>query len=170
MEDKSYIGSGNILIREFGAAAPFVEIGNCSALTLSPQEDVKQLQDFTKPGGGLRNQVRRVSGVDVAYTFHDFSAENFARGLRAAIASIAAGTITDELAVAYKGGYTPLARIATAITTVAAARRSRPVPTTSCATASSTSRTPRPSPTRWPAPRTSRSPTRTRPRRRSRRW
>lgn len=118
MEDKSYIGSGNILIREFGAAAPFVGIGNCSALTLSPQEDVKQLQDFTRPGGGLRNQVRRVTGVDVAYTFHDFSAENFARGLRAAVASVAAGTITDEPAVAYKGGYTPLARIATAITTV----------------------------------------------------
>jgi hypothetical protein len=118
MEDKSYIGSGNILIREFGAAAPFMEVGNCSALTLSPQEDVKQLQDFTKPGGGLRNQVRRVSGVDIAYTFHDFSAENFARGLRAAVSSIAGGTATEEAVVAYKGGYSPLDKIATAITLV----------------------------------------------------
>ena len=75
---------GNILIREKGSAAPFVEVGNCSALTLSPQENVLQQQDYTKPGGGLRNQVRRVTGVDMAYTFHDFAAENFARSLRAA--------------------------------------------------------------------------------------
>lgn len=118
MEDKSYIGSGNILVREFGAAAPFEEMGNCSALTLSPQEDVKSLQDFTKPGGGKRNEVRRVTGVDASWTFHDYSAENFARGLRANFATIPAGTATDEVLVAYKGGYTPMAKIATAITTV----------------------------------------------------
>lgn len=118
MEDKSYIGSGNILIREKGAAAPFVEVGNCSALTLSPQENVLQQQDHTKPGGGLRNQVRRVTGVDMAYTFHDFAPENFARALRANVETVAAGTATSEAAVAYKGGYTPLAKIATAITSV----------------------------------------------------
>jgi len=118
MEDKSYIGSGNILIREKGSAAPFVEVGNCSALTLSPQENVLQQQDYTKPGGGLRNQVRRVTGVDMAYTFHDFAPENFARALRANVETVAAGTVTSEQAVAYKGGYTPLAKIATAITSV----------------------------------------------------
>lgn len=118
MKDHSYIGSGNILIREFGAAAPLMEVGNCSALTLSPQENVLQQQDFTKPGGGLRNQVRRVTGVDMAYTFHDFAAENFARALRAAIETITAGTASAEEVVAYKGGYTALAKIAAAITTV----------------------------------------------------
>lgn len=118
MSDMSYIGTGNILIREFGSAAPFLAIGNCSALALSPQEDVKQLQDFTKPGGGLRNQVRRVTGVDLTYTFHDFSAANFARGLRAEIATIVAGTATNQTVVAYKGGHTPLPMIATAITSV----------------------------------------------------
>jgi hypothetical protein len=116
--DKSYIGSGNILIREYGAAAPLLEIGNCSAFSFSPQEDVKQQQDFTTPGGGLRNQVRRLTGVDVTWTFHDFTAENFARGLRADVATITAGTATDEAVVAYKGGYTPLAKIATSITSV----------------------------------------------------
>lgn len=118
MKDYSYIGSGNILIREVDAAAPFVEVGNCSALDFSPQENVLQQQDHTRPGGGLRNQVRRVTGVDLSYTFLDFSPENFARGLRAAIESITAGTATDEEVVAYVGGYTPLAKIATAITTV----------------------------------------------------
>lgn len=117
-DDYSYLGSGSILIREYGAAAPFLPIGNCSALNLSPQEDVKSLPDHTKPGGNKRNEVRRVTGVDMSYTFHDFSAENFARGLRADVTTIAGGTATDETAVAYKGGYTPLAKIATAITAV----------------------------------------------------
>lgn len=116
--DYSYIGSGNILIREYGAAAPFVEVGNCSALSLSPQEDIKELQDFTTPGGGKRNEVRRLTGVELAYTFHDFSPENFARGLRAQSTAITAGTATSEDVVAYEGGYTPLSRIATSITSV----------------------------------------------------
>lgn len=116
--DYSYIGSGNILIREYGAAAPFVEVGNCSALSLSPQEDVKELQDFTTPGGGKRNEVRRLTGVELAYSFHDFSPENFARGLRAQSSAIASGNVIDEQVVAYKGGYTPLANIASSITAV----------------------------------------------------
>ena len=116
--DYSYIGSGNILIREYGAAAPFVEVGNCSALTFSPKEDVKELMDHTTPGGGKRNEVRRVTGVDMGYTFTDFSPENFARGLRAQFSAITAGTVTDENVVGYKGGYTPLAKIATTITSV----------------------------------------------------
>src|SRR5688572_3553451 len=116
--DKSYIGSGNILIRVFGAAAPLVEIGNCSKLTLSPQEDVKQLKDWTKPGAGLRKEVRRVSGVEGNFAFHDFTAENFARHLRSDTTPIAAGTSTAEELVAYKGGYTKAAKIITAITNV----------------------------------------------------
>lgn len=117
-EDYSYIGSGNILIREYAAAAPFTEVGNCSALTLSPTEDVKKLQDFTKPGGGSRNEVRRVTEVVVAYTVHDISPENLARALRATSSVVAAGTVTDEAVVAYKGGYAPLASIASSITSV----------------------------------------------------
>lgn len=116
--DYSYLGSGEVLIREYGAAAPFVEVGNCSALTLSPQEDVKQLLDSTTPGGGLRNEVRRVTGVDMSYTPTDFSPENMARGARGNASTIAAGNVTDEQVVAYKGGYTPLAKIASSITAV----------------------------------------------------
>ncbi len=118
MDDYSYIGSGNMLFREYGAAEPYTEAGNCSKLDLSPQEDAKKLPDHTKPGGGLRNEVRRVTGVEIAYTFHDFAAENFVRSLRGSSSTIAAGTATDETAVAYKGGYTPLDKIATAIATV----------------------------------------------------
>lgn len=116
--DYSYIGTGNIMIREYGAAAPFVEVGNCSALTISPQEETKTLMDFTTSGGGARNEISRLTGVDIAYTFHDFSPENFARALRAAVTAITASTATDEQVVAYKGGFTPLAKIPTAISAV----------------------------------------------------
>lgn len=117
-QDFSALLSGSMLIREFQSAAPFLPVGNVSALTLSPQEDVKTLQDFTQPGGGKRNEVRRLTGVDFSFTFTDYSAENFARGLRADIETIAASTASAEAVVAYKGGYVPLAKIATAITSV----------------------------------------------------
>jgi hypothetical protein len=117
-QDYSYIGSGNIYLREYGSAAPFVDVGNCSALTVSPQEEEKTLADYTAPGGGTRNEVRRLTGVEVAYTFHDFSPENFKIALRGESATVTAGTATEEEVVAYKGGFTPLAKIPTAITTV----------------------------------------------------
>ncbi len=116
--DRSYLGSGSILFREYGAAAPFLSLGNCSALTLSPQEDVKSQLDYTQPGGNKRSEVRRLTGVDMSLTFHDYSAANFAFGLRSSATDIAAGTATAESVVAYAGGYTPLAKIATAITSV----------------------------------------------------
>lgn len=116
--DYSYLGSGSILIREYGSANPLVTLGNCSALTFSPQEDVKNLNDFTQPGGNKRNEVRRLTGVDISFTFHDFSAANFAIGLRSSATDITAGTATAEEVAAWKGGYTKLEKIATAITTV----------------------------------------------------
>lgn len=116
--DYSYLGSGSILIREYGSAAPLVTLGNCSALTFSPQEDVKSLLDYTQPGGNKRNEVRRLTGVDISFTFHDFSAANFAIGLRSTSTDVAGGTATAEEVVGYKGGYTKLAKIANAITTV----------------------------------------------------
>lgn len=118
MDDYSYLGSGTIHFREHGAAAPFTEAGNCSALTLSPQTESKELLNYTAPGGGLQNEVQRVTGVEMAYTFHDFSPENFARSLRGSSTEAIAGTAAAEAVVAYKGGMTPLAYIPAAITTV----------------------------------------------------
>lgn len=117
-QDYSYIGSGNIYLREYGSAAPFVDVGNCSALTVSPQEEERALTDYTKPGGGTRAEVRRLTGVEVSYTFHDFSPENFKIALRGESSSEAAGTASAETLVAYKGGFTPFSKIAATITSV----------------------------------------------------
>ena len=118
MEDYSYLGSGEMQIREYGAAAPFIGAGNCSALNLSPQTDTKTLPNYTEPGGGNQNTVERLTGVEMGYTFHDFSPDNFARALRGAATLIAAGNVTAEAVVGYKGGFTPLAKIPLAITSV----------------------------------------------------
>lgn len=116
--DYSYLGSGSILIREFGSAAPLISLGNCSELKFTPQEDVKSLADYTQPGGNKRNEVRRLSGVDISLTFHDFGSSQFAMGLRSNATAAVAGTATDEAAVAYAGGYCKLTKIAKTITNV----------------------------------------------------
>lgn len=116
-DDYSYIGSGQIYIREYGALAPFVDIGNCSALTASPQEEVKSLVDSTT-GSGTRNEVRKITGVDINYTFTDFSPDNFERATRGTKSATAAGTVTDEAVIAYLGGWTPLAKLPSAVTSV----------------------------------------------------
>jgi hypothetical protein len=118
MQDYSYLGSGKIYIREYGAAAAMREIGNCSALSFSPQTNRLSLPDHTKPGGGTRNSVERVGDVELSLTFHDFEGANFADFLRGTVAEVTAGSVAAEALVAYKGGFTPLARAATAIASV----------------------------------------------------
>lgn len=116
--DYSYLGSGHVLIREFGAAAPFLAVGNCSSFDISPQVNTLQLADFTAPGGGTRNRVDRVTDVQFSFTFHDFHGENFGRFLRGDTADVAAGTASAEAVVGYLGGWTPLAKYATTISSV----------------------------------------------------
>ena len=116
--DYSYLGSGEVHLRKKGAAAPFRSIGNCSAFSFSPQTNDIDLADSTAPGGGTRNSVQRVTGVQYSFTMTDFSVDNFADVLRGTMETIVAGTATSEDAVAYLGGVTPLAYIATAITSV----------------------------------------------------
>lgn len=114
----AYLGSGKIKMREVGAAAPFIEVGNCSALTFGAQLDSKELKNFTKPGGGTYAKVDRVSSVTVSLTAHDLNGANLARASGGAVSSQAAGTVTSEAVVAYKGGTTALSRPPSAITTV----------------------------------------------------
>ena len=116
--DYSYLGSGHILVREYGSAAPFLAVGNCSSFDISPQLNTLQLADFTNPGGGSRNRVDRITDVQFSFTFHDFHGENFARFLRGTSTDVIAGTATAEAVVGYEGGWNPLAKYAKTITSV----------------------------------------------------
>ncbi|MEN5117506.1 hypothetical protein ABE488_09260 [Luteimonas sp. TWI662] len=116
--DYSYLGSGIILVREWGSTLPLVEVGNCSAFSVAPQTNQLTLADHTRPGGGVRNRVDRISDWQLSYSFHDFSPENFARATRGLASTIAAGSVANEEVAAARGVYVPLSRIASSITSV----------------------------------------------------
>lgn len=123
-EDYSFVGSGILVAREYGTQTPLIEVGNCSAITITPQTNRLALPDYRNPGGGERNSIERVTGFDFAITFHDLNKLNIARFGRGYAASESSATVTNEEHAAYKsttGTWVSLAYIATAITSVAPA-------------------------------------------------
>lgn len=116
--DYSYLGAGKAYLREYGSAAPFVEVGNASSVNFDVTEQSIKLQDRTQPGGGTYNEVKRIESVGVTIAMHDLSPANLARAFLGTTTNTAGGTATAEEVVAYKGGFTPLAKVPTAITAV----------------------------------------------------
>lgn len=111
MADYSYLGSGKISLRVVGAAAPLLFIGNCSALSFNVTENVKESKDYTQPGGGTYNEVRRISAVEIALTMNELSPENLARALYGSVDAISTSPISAEaLGAGYKGGLLKFAR------------------------------------------------------------
>lgn len=113
MTDYSYLGSGKLSVRVAGSAAPLLEVGNCSALAFSINEDVKELKDYTQAGGGTYNEVRRISSVEMSMTAHDFSPENLARALYGSTSAVVGAAVTGETATFYKGGLIAFAKVPT---------------------------------------------------------
>jgi hypothetical protein len=111
MADYSYLGSGKVYLREIGATLGFLEVGNCSALNFAVTEDTKELKDFTQPGGGTYNEVKRISAVECSFSAHDLSSENLARALYGTAGAVAAGAVTNESITVYPGAYAPFANL-----------------------------------------------------------
>lgn len=107
MSDYSYVGSGKIYLREAGSSAGLLPVGNCSALSFSVTEETKELKDFTNPGGGTYNEIRKVSAVEASISAHDFSPENLAKALFGNTSGIVAGAVTGEAVALYKGALAP---------------------------------------------------------------
>lgn len=119
MADYSYIGSGKVWLRELGGSGALTQVGNCSALSFAVTEDTKELKDFTQPGGGTYNEVRRISAVEMSATLHDLSAANLARALYGSASTVASATVTDEAHADIVGGeLVPTAFLPSTITTV----------------------------------------------------
>ena len=105
MTDYSYIGVGKLYARVRGSAAPRAFVGNVSALRLSITEAKKQKKDYTQPGGGNYNEMRRVESMEFSMTVDELSPDNLARGVFGNIVAITAAAVTDEnVGAAYKGG------------------------------------------------------------------
>lgn len=115
--DYSYLGSGRIYLRDINASPQtgFLEVGNCSALQFTVTEDTKTLVDYTTPGGGTRNEVRRISAVEMSMTATDLIARNLARALNGSSSFVAGAVAKTQQAMGssgVKGGYVPFPEIA----------------------------------------------------------
>lgn len=97
MSDYSYLGSGKIYLRDTSGAAGLIEVGNCSQLNFSVTEETKELKDYTQPGGGTFNEVKRITSVECQITAHELNANNLARALYGSVSAVTTSTVTDEL-------------------------------------------------------------------------
>jgi hypothetical protein len=105
MPNYSFIGKGPVRMRVADSAAPLLAVGNCSKLTLSIEEETKELPDYTDVGGGDYAALSRIKGVTASLTVHDLSPENLGIALRGDVNAIAAGAVTDEaVGAAYASG------------------------------------------------------------------
>lgn len=111
MADYSYLGSGKVSLREIGSAAGFIEVGNCSALGFAVTEDTKELKDYTQPGGGTYNEVKRISAVEASITMHDLSPANLARALYGAASAVTEAPVVGEALTVYPGAVGPFANM-----------------------------------------------------------
>jgi len=116
-EDYSYIGVGQMYLRKRSGTTGLMPVGNVAELSFSPQEETQTLPDYTQPGGGTRNERRRITSVEVAMLMHDFSPENLSMAMFGATTNVAGGTATDESVTAKVGAIVPLANAgATSVT------------------------------------------------------
>jgi hypothetical protein len=114
--DYSYLGSGKAYLREIGGAAGLIEVGNCSSLNFSITEQEIELRDYTQPGGGTYNEVRRIESVECSITMHDLSGPNLARALYGANTTVATAAVVDEPhTVAAQGDFIPTTHLPSAI-------------------------------------------------------
>lgn len=106
---KPTLNAGILYARPVGSAAPMADIGGIAEMQLSINEDIKKQQDYSRPGGGTRAQVSRVSSVEFSAKLQDLNAINIARAVFGTASSVVAATVTGEAHTAYQGGLLPLA-------------------------------------------------------------
>lgn len=110
---RTYVGKGKIYIKEFGADAALLFIGNVSELTFNHEESKQSVPDFTESGGGEWDSIRRIDAVTLQLTKWDILLPaNLARLVRGtASAADSVTPIVDEAHTAFEGGLIQLARI-----------------------------------------------------------
>lgn len=105
------MNAGAVYARLAGSAAPMQSIGGLEELKLGINEDTKKQNDYSRAGGGVRAQVKRIESVTMSATLQDLNAVVLARAVFGAASAVAAATVVGEAAVAYRAGLTPLAHI-----------------------------------------------------------
>lgn len=101
---RNYIGKGLVKIGKRSGGLVRA-IGNAKALSLKIETERKPLLDYTSSGGGEAEALERIKSLSGDIEVSEYSPENLAVALRGTVTAVAAGAVTDESHVAYKGGY-----------------------------------------------------------------
>jgi hypothetical protein len=101
---RNYIGKGQVKIGKRSGGLVRA-IGNAKALNLKIEVERKALLDYTASGGGEAEALERVKSLAGEIEVTEYSAENLAIALRGLVTAVAAGVVTGESHVGYKGGY-----------------------------------------------------------------
>lgn len=109
MSQYSYIGKGDVWIAAPGQ--PLRNMGNVLSLSISADEESKELADYQNAGGGTIDSITRIKSVKVEIESSNISPENLAIALRGVVNAHTAGPIVDEALVADLGGLNLLARL-----------------------------------------------------------
>jgi len=108
---RSFVGKGKLYLCRFGINN-LQRIGNTSKLSLSIDQESKELADYENPGGGIADAITRIKEAKVSLTLHNLNAANLAIAVFGDASAIAAGTVTDEAHTAHKGALLRLAHLA----------------------------------------------------------
>ncbi len=65
---KPFAGVGKMYARRYGVAEALREVGNCSNLSISYEEDSREQTDFTKGGGGVYASIKRINAATASFT------------------------------------------------------------------------------------------------------
>ena len=110
-----FSGQGVVLIASknatTGLPGPFVALGNCSSLKISPATTV--LDHKGSQDGQRAIDARIITEVknNVEVTIENWSSSNLALALRGTVTTVPAGTVVSEAVTGYCGGVTALAHI-----------------------------------------------------------
>lgn len=107
----SYKGKGRIHIRKKVPGALWREIGNCSKLEFSVEEETEEMLDYRDGGGGVLESDTQIKSVKGAASCYDMSPENVALGVRGVVTTRPAEAIPGEAVTATLGSIIPLARL-----------------------------------------------------------
>ena len=119
MLDESFIGKGELhaAVKVAGQLEYFF-LGNCSNLSLQPNENTITLRDYTRPGGGNRASHTTIDSLGISMTLHEFRKKVLEVAARATSSAKSKETITEESVTAKLDSFVALDEFADPATIV----------------------------------------------------
>lgn len=109
--NRSFIGGGKIFIREVGALAALLNVGNADSFTFAIAEDKKTQRNFQQKGGGNIASQSAITDVTATVNALSFQPRTLAIALRSLVNTVVAGAVAAEEQVAYVGGFVRLVKL-----------------------------------------------------------